>query len=161
MKVQVVDNPTATALTPQAKKIMGRENLIDGKRSTWSSELVFTPLLAGQDVQPSIYRPMGARQTSMNWPMGAGQTSNAPSIRFIPAIAGTGCDNVLIRNGNTSILRDLVPFQHFYVRTANWAITSLTGRGKLHIPTSTGHIDLHRTRSLTQSSPKIYYLVLN
>jgi len=34
MKVQVVDNPTATALTPQAKKIMGRENLIDGKRST-------------------------------------------------------------------------------------------------------------------------------
>ena len=86
-------------------------------------------------------RPMGAGQTSIYRPMGAGQTSNGPSIPPIPAIADTGCDRVLIRNENASILSDLVPFQHFHVKTANGAIMSSTGRGTLCIPTGTGHID--------------------
>ena len=143
--VHTADNPTATAHAPQAKRIsfaLGRDNLTVGERSAWSSsELVSTHLFAGQDVQPSMDRPMGAGQTSIDRPMGAGQTSNGPSIPSIPAIADTGCDHVLIRNENASILRDLVPFQHFHVKTANGAIMSSTGRGTLRIPTSTGHID--------------------
>ena len=62
-RVQTADNPTATAYAPQAKKVffaLGRKNLTEGERSAWSSELVSTHLFAGQGIQPSMDRPMGA-----------------------------------------------------------------------------------------------------
>ena len=73
--------------------------------------------------------------------MGARQTSNGPSVPSISAITDMECDRTSIRNEKASILRDLVSFHHYHVRTANGANMSSTGRKTFRIPKSTGHID--------------------
>ena len=72
-----------------------------------------------------------------------GQPSNGIKyeIPVIPAIGDSGCDHVLVRDEHSAVLRNHHPYTNFHVRTANGSIMSLTGRGTLRVPTSTGYVE--------------------